>query len=65
MKNRNEQPSAKHKANQNMQNRSEQNMKNKAENRAESCNKNRDMKNNVSNVRNEMRTENSRMENKQ
>ena len=33
MKNRNEQPSAKQKANQNMQNRSEQNMKNKAENR--------------------------------
>ena len=32
MKNRNEQPSAKQKANQNMQNRSEQNMKNKAEN---------------------------------
>ena len=41
----------------------EQNMKNKAENRMESCSKNRDMKNNVSNVKNEMRTENNNMRN--
>ena len=45
MKNRNEQPSAKQKTNQEMQNRNEQNMKNKAEQRMESCNKNREMNN--------------------
>ena len=45
MKNRNEQPSAKQKAKQDMQNRNEQNMKNKAETRMESCNKNKEMKN--------------------
>ena len=38
-------------------------MKNKAENRMESCSKNIDMKNNVSNVKNEMRTENNNMRN--
>ena len=45
MKNRNEQPSAKQKAKQDMQNRNEQNTKNKAEQRMESCNKNREMNN--------------------
>ena len=40
MKNRNEQPSAKQKTKNEMQNRNEQNMKNKADNRMESCIKN-------------------------
>lgn len=63
MKNRNEQPSAKQKTNQDMQNRNDQNMRSKADNRMESCSKNKDMKNSVSNVKNEMRTENTRVEN--
>ncbi len=63
MKNRNEQPSAKQNATQNLHNSSNQNMKNNAENRVESCNKHKDMKNNVNAARNEMRTENNRVEN--
>ena len=63
MKNRNEQPSAKQKTHQDMQNRNDQNMRSKADNRMESCSKNKDMKNSVSNVKNEMRTENTRVEN--
>lgn len=42
MKNRNEQPSAKQRAEKTMQNRNEQNMKNKMENRMDSCNKDRE-----------------------
>ncbi len=55
MKNRNEQPSAKQKATGRMTE--------KVENRMESCQKDRDMKNKVSNAKTGMRAENSTMKN--
>ena len=60
MKNRNEQPSAKQRVNNEMQNRNDRTMKTKAENRVESCTKSKDMNNST---QKEMRAENNMQNN--
>lgn len=61
MKNRNEQPSGKQKAEKELRNCNTQEMKNKTESRMESCNKDRSVQNNVkktdSRARAEMRAD--------
>lgn len=57
MKNRKEQPSAKQKAERELQNRNAQEMKNKTENRMESCNKDRSLQDNVKNTDSHARAE--------